>query len=170
MRRAFTVLGARGAAALGLAVLVLAVLGIAKLASGSNRPSGLHPGGDQTETYVDPTAGDDGVAGTAPTTRDDPAVRAVAEDFVTAWLRSNLSGEAWRAGLASNATPSLMESLAGVDPSTVPATRVTGRITITLNASAYAEVAVPVDAGTVLLSLVRRDGRWLVDGVDWDRP
>jgi hypothetical protein len=170
MRRVFTVLGLRGVLALGLAVLVLAVHGLATLVSESDRPSGLHPGVAETEQHVDPTAGDDGVAASPPTTRDDPAVRAVAEDFTAAYLHTDAGMEAWHAGIDEFATQWLKDQMTGVDPSRVPASRVTGRITITLYAETYAEVSVPVDTGTVLLSLVRREGRWLVDGVDWDRP
>jgi len=40
---------------------------------------------------------------------------------------------------------------------------------LVLRADRYSQVAVPVDTGTVLLGLLKRGDRWLVDGVDWDR-
>jgi hypothetical protein len=35
---------------------------------------------------------------------------------------------------------------------------------------AFAQVSIAVDTGTVTLELLKQSGKWLVDGVDWDRP
>jgi len=62
-----------------------------------------------------------------------------------------------------------MERLKGVDPAGVPASRTTGDSTIVDQEPTYLEIAIPLDAGTLSLRVVPVDGRWLVDGVDWQR-
>ncbi|MFC7482114.1 hypothetical protein ACFQX7_21705 [Luedemannella flava] len=100
---------------------------------------------------------------------DDPAVRTAATAFLEAWLRSDLSADAWQDGLTSLATKDLVDRLDGVDPVTVPAKRTTGAAQLIAKQSDFAQVDVPVDTGRVSLRLLRADGRWLVDGVDWER-
>ena len=56
-----------------------------------------------------------------------------------------------------------------MDPAGVPATRLTGDPTITLRTDVFAQVSVPADSGTLLLTLLNQTGRWRVDGVDWER-
>jgi hypothetical protein len=56
-----------------------------------------------------------------------------------------------------------------VDPQNVPANRVTGEAKLIPQATAIAEVEIPLDAGTLRLRLVGPDGRWHVDGIDWSR-
>ena len=38
------------------------------------------------------------------------------------------------------------------------------------SATTWSNAVVTVDSGKLTLQLVAPDGRWLVDGVDWDRP
>ncbi len=173
MRRAITLLGARGTVALVLIILIGGVVGIAKAIGGGRSPSGVgvQPGEVvATQPTVDTTTGDDGLADTeltAPTT--DPAIMAAARQFVTAWLRRDLSADAWHAGLARHATTELLDLLDGVDPKGVPANRTTGEPRLAIHTDGYAEVAIPVDSGTVKLELVEDGKRWVVSGVDWER-
>lgn len=170
MRRAFTMLGARGTVVLVLAILVLGVVGIAKLAGGRTDNGVTYSDGEYTPSTVDPTAGDDGdVAPTLSAYPDDPTVRTIASNFTTAWLRHDLTAAAWHAGLVTFTTDSLGRSLDGVDPSTVPANRALGPAVISLRTDNYAQASVPVDSGTVKLTLRKQDGKWLVNGVDWER-
>lgn len=162
-------LGLRGGAAVGLILLVLLVVAIARLAGGGTAPLDFMPGSEPSIT-VNPTEGDDGEVAANPTEFPDGAsVTAAATTFTASWLRRDLDAASWHAGLTSLATASLADSLIGVDPAGVPATRRTGDPTITLRTELFAQVAVPLDSGRLLLTLVKEDDGWLVDGVDWER-
>ena len=170
MRRALSLLGARGAVAVALVVVVLALVGIGRLVGGS-APAGVVGSGDRTATpTVDPSDIDDGEVGTTPTPPgNDTAVLSAAGAFTTAWLRRDLSATAWHTGIARLATDQLAESLQGVDPKGVPARRITGSAALALRTEGFAQVTVPVDTGVVRLNLVETDGHWLVAAVDWER-
>jgi hypothetical protein len=86
-----------------------------------------------------------------------------------AWLRSDLSAAKWHEGLAPFATEALEAKLDGVDPGGVPAARTTGGPRVTPQGTGLAEVTFPVDSGQVRLRVLRVDGVWLVDAVDWER-
>jgi hypothetical protein len=45
----------------------------------------------------------------------------------------------------------------------------TGGPSIVNQAEAYIDLTIPLDAGTLTLTLKATDGHWLVDGVDWER-
>jgi len=169
MRRLLGRFGVRGGVAVGLAILILAAVALARVAGGGAQPND-YTAGTLPASTVDPTAGDDGEAGTSPSAYpDDPAVRSAAVTFTAVWLRRDLSPKDWHSRVAPLTTASLTESLEGADPTGVPATRMVGEPRLVLRADLYAQVAVPVDTGTVLLGLLKQGDRWLVDGVDWDR-
>ena len=171
MRNAMMRLGVRGTLVLVLAILVAAVVGIARLVGDAAPRREPAPDGAAATapSTVDPTEGDDGVVATPKPPADDPAVRAAANTFMKAWLRSDLAPDAWHDGVIKLATDDLAGKLKGVDPVTVPATRTTGAVQIVAKQAEFAQVDVPVDTGTVSLRLRSADGRWLVDGVDWER-
>jgi hypothetical protein len=188
VRRAFQLLGtsvlrSRLGVAVVLAVVVFAVVGVARVVAGpDDRSTGaLQPVDTATATETaEPTEGDDGVVEPAPTSTTaldpgpslSPGARepeSVAEDFAEAWLDRTAQADAWHAALAPNATPALAAKLEGVDPVVVPAERLTGPARVVPQGSGLAEVSYPVDSGTLVLRLIVEKGRWLVDGVDWER-
>lgn len=93
-----------------------------------------------------------------------PAALAAAEEFARAWVRTDSQ---WSTRLADLATADVVASLAGVDPTTVPATSVTGPGTVQSEVPGWASVAVPTDAGTVVLHVVQSGEAWLVSAIDW---
>jgi hypothetical protein len=181
VRRAFEfltkqVLRSRYGVALLLAGTVLVILTGARLLGGDdNAATGLSPaeGGRQTTT-VNPTAGDDGVTSPAPpqqpvTSPGTARPLAVAQAFAAAWVPHRVSEQAWYTGLLPHSTPTLAAKLSGVDPGGVPADRITGEPTLVPRGATFVEVTFPVDTGVLRLRLVAPEGRWLVDGVDWER-
>jgi hypothetical protein len=169
MARLLRRLGLRGGVAAGLLLVVVTAVVIAKLGGGDGPIR--HPRVAPAVPTADPTAGDDGAVTTTANSHPDNAdlLRAAAT-FTTAWLRRDLDPAAWHAGVARLTTASAGASLSGVDPRTVPATRTTGEPQLVLRTDRYALVAIPVDSGTLQLSLLQAEGgRWLVDGVDWER-
>lgn len=179
MRTALRLLGSRYGIALVLIVLVLAVVGVMRGVAGSNRETLGTPVEPSFPASYGPSAADDGVVaddGSAsspapPSTSPGAAVPVtVAKDFMAGWLHHDGTTSAqWLAGFARYATASLRDKLKDTDPSGVPAERVTGDVTLTDRAATFVEADVPVDSGTVRLRLLSTGGRWLVDGVDWDR-
>jgi hypothetical protein len=160
-----------------LILAVGAVVGVARLVGRSGGdgsptlPSGPDPSDAAiaTATVVEPS-GNDGVSTTASASpKADPAARKVAGDFLKAWLRSDLSAAAWHAGIAPFATDALAAKLDGVDPAGVPASRTTGAAEVTPQGVGLVEVTFPVDSGEVRLRVLRVNGAWLVDAVDWER-
>jgi hypothetical protein len=163
-----------GLAAL-LVVVVVSILGSAKLVAGPGREPPPVGAPARPLVTVDPTTGDDGL--TSPEPPPEPATGprtakplAVARAFASAWLRhQDVSAEEWHAGLLPHSTEDLTERLAGVDPAGVPADRITGELAIIPRGADFVDVTVPVDSGRLLLRLIAPEGRWLVDGVDWER-
>jgi hypothetical protein len=163
--------------ALILSVIVLSVVGIAKLL-GDNSPNYTASPGNFTEpsgAYSGASFGpDDGVVSPLPTVSPSVAEGAapptqVAKAFAESWLERTRTAQNWLAALRPHSTKQLLEQLEGVDPASVPASRITGEVSlITLSESAV-QVIVPLDSGQLRLRLVGPDGHWFVDGVDWDR-
>jgi hypothetical protein len=177
MRQVLRLLGSRYGLALVLVVVVLGIVGITRAIGGPYRSTSAYPDAapSQRDVAASPTAGDDSlVSPEAPappsTSPGAPEPQAVAASFVQAWLtHDGVTPEQWRAGFAKYATAGLRTKLKDTDPAGVPAQRSTGPVVLQNRAGTYVEATVPVDSGTVRLRLLGANGRWLVDGVDWER-
>jgi hypothetical protein len=174
MRPVLRLLGTRYGMALVLAVLVLAVVGVMRGVAGSNRQT-LGAAVEPSRSSIDPTAGNDSLLipeSPAPPFTSPGAAEptTIATNFLKAWLTHNgVSPEQWQASFAKYATSALRDKLKGADPAGVPAERMTGAVMLQDRGAAFVEAAIPVDSGTVRLRLLATNGRWLVDGVDWER-
>ncbi len=179
MRQVLRLIGTRYGAALVLVVLIALVVGFGKLLGGG-RHAGSYPGpGIVTEPTVATTTSpvpDDGdiePSSAAPSpsmSPGAPAAPSVAVQFARAWLHhTGVTSTQWLQGFAKLSTKSLQDKLTGVDPSQVPANQITGDATVVDRDSSYVDIGIPLDAGTLTLRLVVTNGRWLVDGVDWQR-
>jgi hypothetical protein len=183
VRRILELIGARifrsryGVAFL-LVLIVVGIVGSAKLiGTPAGQNTGVLPRAPEPAytTTVNPTAGDDGVVSSKPppspvTSPGTARPIAVARAFTLAWLHHRgVTAEQWRAGLLPHSTQALTGRLADTDPGGVPADRITGDPELIPRGEAFVEVAVPVDSGRLLLRLIAPEGRWLVDGVDWER-
>ncbi|PRY28906.1 hypothetical protein [Pseudosporangium ferrugineum] len=167
----------RWGVALVIAVLVLAVVGVGRIFSdgGNGSRQLLDPVSPAPTVSVDPSHDDDGVI-----VDDDPppspkvkpgtaSPEAVAYAFASAWVdHKNVSAKVWHDGILPNSTKDLADELNGVDPADVPADRVVGRPAIVPVGDGLVNAVVTVDSGKVTLQLVAPDGKWLVDGVDWE--
>jgi hypothetical protein len=168
-------LRSRAGVAVLLAVVVFGIVGVARALSGppSADTAGARPPARPLVTATSTV--DDGPASPAVTPTPvrapvGPGPEAVAGGFATDWVAtSGLSPAAWQSRLRPRMTPSLTQELSGVDPSDVPASRITGPLRLIPLGSTVADALVPVDSGTLRLRLVVLDERWLVDGVDWKR-
>jgi hypothetical protein len=167
----------RWGVALVIAVLVLAIVGLGRIFSDGSTAAPI------TETVpprptvsVDPSleegvAIDDGPLPSPTTSPGSAQPEAVAYAFAAAWVdHKKVSAKTWHDGLVPNATEELADQLDGVDPADVPADRVIGRPTLTPTGDGVVDAVVTVDSGKLTLRLVAPEGRWLVDGVDWDGP
>ncbi|GAA2528573.1 hypothetical protein Ahu01nite_090420 [Winogradskya humida] len=165
----------RWGVAVVIALLVLAVVGIGRLFADddSERPL-LDPVAPATTVSVDPSHEDGVVLDDDPpaTPKTSPGTaqpEAVAYAFASAWVdHESVSAKAWHDGIMPNSTKNLSDELDGVDPADVPADRVVGQPKLTPVGDGLVNATVTVDSGTLTLQLVAPDGRWLVDGVDWD--
>jgi hypothetical protein len=176
MRPILRLLGTRYGMALVLTVLVLAVVGVMRGVAGSYRAAPYGPAiGPSPVDSIDPTAGNDSLlipeSPSPPVTSPGAAEpTTVATSFLKAWLaHTGVTPEQWRASFAKYATTALRDKLKGTDPAGVPAERITGSVVLQDRGASYVEAAIPVDSGTVRLRLLATNGRWLVDGVDWER-
>jgi hypothetical protein len=179
MRPVLRLLGTRYGIALVLTLLVLGAVGIARSVTGTYQNAPL--AGPATEPSLSssnsagPTAGNDSVptpeSPSPPLTSPGAAPpEQVAADFTRAWLKHDgVTSAQWRQSLAKYATPALLEKLKDTDPAGVPAKRTTGPVTLQNRAATFVEAILPVDSGTLRLRLLATNGRWLVDGVDWER-
>ena len=169
------VFATRYGVAIAIAVVVLGIVGAARLFSGPSQPGNSPSAAGRPEFTVNPTAGDDGEFSPPPTPKPvtspgaAPANR-VAEAFAAAWLdHHDVTGPQWLAQLRPHATQRLLDELTGVDPVGVPADRVTGPVELVTRGEQLIEATMPVDSGTLRLRLTATDGKWFVDGVDWER-
>jgi hypothetical protein len=169
-------LRSRVGVALVLAAVVLGVVGAAKLFSNSaGAGPGLSGAPEQPILTVSATVADDGLASAEPTPSPKispgTAVPAtVAKAFGKAWVNHRgVTAEEWYAGLLPHCTEPLAKKLAGVDPVGVPADRLTGEPVLIPYADQVVDATIRVDSGLLRLRLTAVDGRWLVDGIDWER-
>lgn len=178
MRTVLRLLGTRYGAAVTLVAVIALIVGIGKIAGGGRPVSGPQ-GAGTVANAPSPTSsqlGDDGVGSppAPPTPSTSPGAadpQAVAVSFTTAWLRHDgVTAGQWLAALRPFATAALQSRLAGVDPGTVPASKISGSATTTNRSESYVDISVPLDTGALTLGLTGTGGRWLVDSVDWQRP
>ncbi|HEX6501246.1 MAG TPA: hypothetical protein VF054_19770 [Micromonosporaceae bacterium] len=176
MRQVVRLLGNRYAVGLGVLVVVALVVVVARGLGGpvEQTPLGTTavttpPTSHGTEQPDDSVVSVPGSGSPSPSANGvEPQVVAMA--FARAWLaHQNVTAAQWHFRLARYATDDLSQKLRGVDPAQVPADRLTGDPEVVDRADSYAQVRIPVDSGVLDLRVVLVDGRWLVDGVDWDR-
>lgn len=183
MRAVLRLLGSRYGIALLLLVVILAVVGITRaLHGGRDMVTADSAPTTAVRATINPSAGNDGANGVdgvvggppaasgSATTPAGPDPTPAAVGFTRAWLaHTGVTAAQWYAGIAPYMTTTLAAKLKNTDPSGVPADRMTGAVSIGTRTADYAEASVPVDSGTLRLRLRLSAGRWLVDGVDWDR-
>lgn len=107
----------------------------------------------------------------APTSPQLDAASAVATRFVTAWARPTVPAKLWILGLKPVTTPEFATSLATVDPSNVPASRVTGavipvEVAPTWEAPTEIVVQIPTNGGALDVTLTGAATTWRVNGID----
>lgn len=98
-----------------------------------------------------------------------PDAAQTARAFTTYWVTHppGMTGQQWAAQLAPFVVPEYLATLQSVDPSTIPATAVTGDPTIRTASAAVTEATVPTNAGALhLVLLTQPDGTWRVRSYD----
>lgn len=95
----------------------------------------------------------------------DPAVVGAAQGFAAAWVRHKTAPAAWRAGMRPFETAELGALMLTADPANVPVDAVTAPPRFITSADGVIMLGVPTDAYTILLSVTRRGGQWLVGNV-----
>ena len=156
MRPVLRLLGTRYGIALLLVLLVLGAVGIFRSVAGRYQGGPLAAPAvvDTSPSAAGSTLGDDSV----------PSPQSPAPP-----ITSPGAGAQWRQGFAKYVTAALLDKLKDTDPAGVPASRTTGPVTLHNRATTFVEAVVPVDSGTLTLRLLATNGRWQVDGVDWER-
>jgi hypothetical protein len=164
---------------IGLVAFVLAVSFAIGLTTGTGRLGGL-PGAGATPTTAsapvvaqtpDPTIlppVPELEPTTLPLSAAPNAALQVASSWARAWVRppDGTTPARWLAGLRTTTTEEYLGVLSGVDPSNIPATRVTGAARAVLVAPRSVKVQVPTDAVTLVLTVVDTDAGWRVSGYD----
>ena len=94
------------------------------------------------------------------------SVTRAATAFAKAWSSSGRSQQEWTRGIQPFVTPALAAGLAQTDPARVPATRVTGEAVLLTASATSAQVRVPTDGGSIVVTLSRAlSGLWQVSDV-----
>lgn len=97
---------------------------------------------------------------------EDVSVTKLATAFAQAWCLSARSQQEWTRGIQPFVTPALAAGLAQTDPARVPATKVTGEASLVTASATSAQVNVPTDGGSILVTLRRSSsGPWQVSDV-----
>jgi hypothetical protein len=172
VRKILRLLGSRYGIAALLLLIVIAVVGIAKA---TTDPSpGDTPGGGEVESFSE-GAPDDGVAepsqpgeGPASASQESQLPQAALDAgkaFATAWVDSDRSKADWYAAVSEHASDKVREEFAETDPSRVPATEIRDEPVAT-----GTSVEIKTDKGLLILEMLEKDGKWYVDGVDFQNP
>jgi hypothetical protein len=92
----------------------------------------------------------------------------VASNWARAWVRppDGTSAAKWLDGMRATTTDEYLGVLAGVDPSNIPATKVTGPAKAVAVSPRSLQVRVPTDTLTLLITVVDTDDGWRVSGYD----
>ena len=92
----------------------------------------------------------------------------VAANWAKAWVRpaDGTTSARWLDGLRPTTTDEYLGVLAGVDPSNIPATKVTGTAKAIEVFPRSMRVQVPTDALTLVVTVVDTDTGWRVSGYD----
>jgi hypothetical protein len=93
------------------------------------------------------------------------SVTRLATAFAQAWTSSSRSQQQWTHGIQPFVTPVLAAGLAQTDPARVPATKVTGEAVLLTALATSAQVRVPTDGGSIVVTLEQVSGSWLVSDV-----
>lgn len=177
MRQLLRQLGPRYGIGLGLLVAVVIVIAVGKVLPHANTDvgSGVTRSDGGSPVSITSPSPDDGLTSFAPpsppiTSPGADTPQTVATEFATAWLHHDaVSAKAWHDAIVRYCTASLAAQFDEVDPSDVPANRITGALTTSDYASTYVQISIPMDGGTLVLGLKGPTGVWLVDTVDWNR-
>jgi len=146
------------------AAAIIALTGCVPAGPVGPTPAPTLPSTSPTETI------DDGEVIDAPTADPDSQSSAVAtaEAAVAAYARPDLSPAAWYDGLLPHLSQRGADAYLGTDPSTIPATRVTGDGTVLEGSTeVLLIVTVPTDAGTYNVTMTRSDATrpWLAERI-----
>jgi hypothetical protein len=165
-------------------VLALAVIGVLLAArfggaDGKTASPGSTTGTPVAASSASPTPSpspepDDGPEGPGTSPYDEPAApRAMtaATSFVKAWADhpAGITAERWWSAVSRHADPALAAQLKFTEPALVPAKAVTGPAESVAGGPSSATVAVPTDAGRVLVTCVLVKNQWLVSDLDLER-
>jgi hypothetical protein len=94
------------------------------------------------------------------------SVTRLATAFAQAWSSSGRSQQEWTQGIQLFVTPALAAGLARTDPARVPATKVTGEAVLLTASATSAQVRVPTDGGSIVVTLKQAaSGPWQVSEV-----
>lgn len=166
---------------IGIVAAVVAVGAGIGLTTGSSRSTGEAPGATSAPTAI-LTPGDAGQTPiptvlppvpelkptTLPLSAASPVALQVASSWARAWVRppDGTSAARWLAGLRPTTTDEYLGVLSGVDPSNIPATKVTGAARAVVVSPRSLQVRVPTDALTLVITVVDTDTGWRVSGYD----
>lgn len=89
----------------------------------------------------------------------------VAVEFTRAWTRTTLDQATWLTDLKPLVTTGYLPALSTVDPARVPASRVVDAGRELSTSGQLALVQVGTDGGAMTVTLVLRDGAWLVSDI-----
>ncbi|KAA9152834.1 hypothetical protein FPZ12_036130 [Amycolatopsis acidicola] len=168
--------------ATGVAVaLLITAIGIAvPHLLGPNRSSGPTPAGLPPESSTAKPAGAGSVPTTAMSTRltaplvqptsaaPDPAALDVAKLWATAWVNhpAGMTNAQWVEGLRPYTTEEFLPQMSTVDPSNIPASRLTGDPVATSSYTSSVQVVVPTDGPKLSITVSKTGAGWRVSKYD----
>ena len=119
-----------------------------------------------TPTSTEAAGHDTGDVPAPPTGQPDP----VAAGFAAAWVHADLPADRWWSTVAPFCEAGFAQRLRTVDPSNLPATKVTGTpVQVSPPVNGVAVFTVTTDGGVLVVTVAAVNGRWLVTGNDFRR-
>jgi hypothetical protein len=152
---------------IAVATIVVAVVTLTGCAT--TLPAAQYPS-PTSSVSATPLPRDESTAQSQPTHTLTPAASAAASKTASTvmglYARPTVGAQEWINGLDAYLTQDAAAAFGGTDPSTIPAHQVTGSaLVLPASTAEGALVAVPTDAGTYQLFLLRNGPGWLVDQI-----
>ena len=170
-RRILRLLGTRYGIIAIIVVVVVIVVGAARLNPEPTDDTARHNTEDES---LDEDEGHEHVDGFDESQEDldedltklPPEAVDTALAFAKAWVNpDDAEKDAWFEAISKYTTKNLQKSLKATDPKVVPADKIVGKPDAKAN-----NVKMETDAGLLTLRVIKEDGSWKVDGIDFENP
>lgn len=170
-RRILRLLGTRYGMIAIIVVAVVIIVGVARFNTEPSDDTARHNQddeqvGEEEEGHVDGFDESQEEELDEDLTKLPPEAVDLASAFAKDWVNpDDAKKDEWFEAVSTRSTKNLQEQLKATDPQVIPAKKIVGKPDAKGN---YVEIE--TDTGLLTLRLIKEDGSWKVDGIDFENP